>query len=191
MSDGDFSTLSDALGVPYDEDFSIDATNEKLMEDFGKMTKIEDEELRKAPSSTLELLQNEVVVIDEKKDSISYQLTTAKIHDVEFLSTEIKSLIVSSKGVLRILERELVLGSTPSMYEVYTKLLNTILAQYKELRQLNEAVAKLILENKKHNLEETKEDHKMILSGNELLDMINDVSNNNSLDSIDTEFELE
>ena len=182
-----FDTLSNSLGVEYEEDVHVDDMVEA--EEF--KSEIDDDELRDKCDVAISNIETEVQTIEDKKVSLQTQLTSAKIRDVEFLTTEIKSLILSSKGVLRTLESEIKVGAQARMYEVYGGLLNSITAQYKELRQLNESVAKFIIENKKQNLEEVKVDQKMTLTSADLNKMVAEAQENNSLDAIDATFEIE
>lgn len=184
-----FESLDNALDVKFEDEMKEVELNKKLYEKFTSMA--EEENIKDKSETAISDIESEVRDIEIKKDEIEHQITSAKIRDVEFLTTEIKSLIISSKAVLNTLEGDIKIGAAPRMYEVYATLLNAITTQYKELRQLNESVAKLIIENKKQNLETVKEDHKMMLSGNELLNMISDAQDNSELNDIDAEFIIE
>ncbi len=135
-------------------------------------------------------IQNEVANINDAKENIETALQSARIKDSNFLEKEIKSLILSSKTVLETLQRDIKVGAAPRMYEVYATLLNAITSQYKELRNLNESIAKFVIENKKQNLEEVKEDHKMVLSSTDALSLYMDAKEASQMDTIDAEFDI-
>ena len=173
-----------------DEDNKKEIDDDNELEDEDEFDSDEDDDDNDEDKSLI-TVEDQFNEINVKKDEIQNKMSSIKINDVEFLTSEIKTLIESSKGVLTTLERDITIGASPRMYEVYSGLLNAITSQYKELRQLNEAVAKVVIENKKQNLEEFKVDQKMRLTGNELLDMIHDANENNSLKAIDAEFEIQ
>ena len=183
-----FKQLSDSLGTDYDEELTDEEINTELNKEF--KSNVRDPELKNKAENVFEVAQQEIYEIEERKEDIQNQLVSAKIKDVDFLTHEIKSLILSTKRVLGTLEKDIKIGSSARMYEVYAGLVNAITAQYKELRQLNEAVAKFIIENKKQNLDEKKEEHKMVLNSNEMLDMYMQVQKDSQLNAIDADFEI-
>jgi hypothetical protein len=134
-------------------------------------------------------LQDEIQEIEDKKDKIKTGLI--EIEDADFLDKELKTLMVSSRSVLVKLEQELKIGSTARMYEVYAGMLNSLTAQYKELRQLNESVAKLKYDQNVKNPLSMAANNKILLSSDQLLDMIQDASNSSNMNAIEVDFEVE
>jgi len=183
-----FHNLSDALDTDYEEELTEKKLDEEFNNSFKSASKISD--IKQQSTDAFELIESEIHEIDLKKDDLQNQLMVAKIRDVDFLTHEIKSLILSSKRVLNTLEKDIKIGSAPRMYEVYASLLNAITSQYKELRQLNEAVAKFIIENKKQNLDEVKEEHKMVMNSTDMLNMFMDAKNNSEIETLDADFEI-
>lgn len=138
--------------------------------------------------NALQIIKNEVAEIEERKENIRTGLIEMK--DSYFLETEIKSLVLSSRSVLQRLDIEIKVGSNARMFEVYADLLNAITNQYKELRQLNESVAKLnVDQNKKSN--DTHGNDKITLTADQLLEMVNSASKNSQLNKIDAQFTIE
>jgi len=183
-----FHNLSDALETDYDEELTEKQLNTEFNKSFQSSASVA--KVRNQSNDTFELIEQELNEIDIRKDDLENQLVSAKIRDVDFLTREIKSLILSSKRVLSTLERDIKIGSAPRMYEVYASLLNAITSQYKELRQLNEAVAKFIIENKKQNLDEVKEEHKMVMNSTDMLNMFMNAKNNSEIETLNADFEV-
>lgn len=183
-----FFNIGEAINTEFVEEVSIEEIDAHIKEEFSSV--IDDVDLNKESNELMSDIQHEVANIEQKKDNLENALVTAKIKDAGFLETEIKSLILSSKKVLEVLEKDIKVGAPPRMYEVYATLLNAITGQYKELRALNESIAKFVIENKKQNLEEVKEDHKMMFKSTDALDALMAAKQNSIVDAIDADFEL-
>jgi hypothetical protein len=137
----------------------------------------------------IDKLENEVKVLQERKETFK---TSIDIEDEDYLKGELKSLIVTSKIVLEKLQTEIKIGSGPGMYDVYTNLLNSITNQLKELRQLNQAVAKVLLEkNKKKTIQDLGENGKISLTANQLMDMISTASEKSEMNRIEADFVID
>lgn len=183
-----FFNIGESLNTDFVEEASIKEIDEQIKEEFS--SEIDDEELKEESNNIVTSIQNEVHEIEVKKENLENTLMTARIKDAGFLEKEIKSLILSSKRVLETLEKDIKVGAPPRMYEVYATLLNAITGQYKELRSLNESIAKFVIENKKQNLDERKEDNKMILSSTDALSMYMDAKKNSQMDAVDADFDV-
>jgi hypothetical protein len=183
-----FIGVSKKLNVDYVPEPTIADLDKKLSDSYN--SKVKKANMKNRTQALITELQTEVQNIDNRKDLIEESINRAKINDAGFLEREIKSLILSSRRVLETLEKDIKLGSQPRMYEVYATLLGAITGQYKELRNLNESIAKFVIENKKQNLEEVKEDHKMMLSSDDALDMYMNAKSVSQMDSISAEFEI-
>ena len=183
-----FHKLGNALNAEYVPEQNMDEVDKQIKEEFSSV--IPDEDLKFKSNDVMGDIQREVININTRKDEIETALQTARIKDSNFLETEIKGLILSSKTVLQTLERDIKVGAAPRMYEVYATLLNAITGQYKELRNLNESIAKFVIENKKQNLDEVKEDHKMLLNSNDALDMYMAAKEASQMDTINAEFDI-
>lgn len=183
-----FYNLGETINTDFVEEVSVEELDEHIKEEFSSV--INDEELKEDSNSLITDIQSEVTSIEEKKEYIENALVTAKIKDAGFLEKEIKSLILSSKKVLEVLEKDIKVGAPPRMYEVYATLLNAITGQYKELRALNESIAKFVIENKKQNLEEVKEDNKMMFKSTDALDALMAAKQDSIIDSIDADFDI-
>jgi hypothetical protein len=183
-----FFSIGDSLDTEFVEEASMEEIDEQIKKEFS--SEIDDKDLKSKSTDLMESVQQEVDTINTKKEEIENALTTARIKDSNFLEKEIKGLILSSKRVLETLEKDIKIGAPPRMYEVYATMLNAITGQYKELRNLNESIAKFIIENKKQNLEEVKEDHKLILNSNDALDMYMKAKEDSQMDGIEAEFNV-
>ena len=183
-----FNKLGKVLDTEYVEEVSLKEIDEHIKEEFSSV--IDDEDLKLKSVDVVENIQREVININTRKDEIENALTTARIKDSNFLEKEIKGLILSSKNVLETLEKDIKIGAAPRMYEVYATLLNAITGQYKELRNLNESIAKFVIENKKQNLDEVKEDHKMMMNSNDALDLYMAAKEASQMDSIEADFDI-
>ena len=183
-----FKSIDDELNTEFIQEVTVEEIDKHIAEEFGSV--VNNKELRDESQMLMDNIQSTVADINQKKDEIEVSMGGARITDSNFLEKEIKSLILSSKSVLQTLENDIKIGSAPRMYEVYATLLNAITSQYKELRNLNESVAKFVLENKKHNLEETKEDHRIGLSSNDALNMYIKAKESSQMSNIDTEFDI-
>jgi len=183
-----FFSIGEALDAEFVEEASMEEIDEQIKEEFS--SELKDTKLKEKSTDLMTNVQNEVVTINEKKEELENALTTARIKDSNFLEKEIKGLILSSKRVLETLEKDIKIGAPPRMYEVYATMLNAITGQYKELRSLNESIAKFVLENKKQNLEETKEDHKLVLNSNDALNMYIKAKELSQMDRIDADFTI-
>lgn len=179
-----YKSINDVFDSEFIEELSVDELNKQISEEFSEI--LGDKET----NALIKSIGSELTSLSEKTEQISNALVTAKIQDSEFLEKEIKSVMLSSRRVLEIVEKNIKIGASPRDVEVYSTLLNAITGQFKELRNLNESMAKLVIENKKQNLEEVKEDHKMILSSNDALNMLMQARTNSKTNAIDADFDI-
>jgi len=197
----EFRNLGNAFNADFVQEKSKGLITKKLSETLKILAEedeedcpIEFEKMKNSTNIVMNEIKNDVLEIDTMMSNINTNipnaLSTANIRDSEFLEREIKSVLLSSKRVLGTLEKDIKIGAAPRMYEVYATLLGAITNQHKELRNLNESVAKFIIENKKQNLEEVKEDHKMMLSSNDVLDMFINAKNDSNMGAIDADFDV-
>jgi len=182
-----FSSLDELFGVEFEKEQSIKDIDDELST---FKSNVNDPVLKKDANTLMKDIKTEIAEIDTKKEELQTNLVGARIKDSEFLELEIKSLILSSKRVLQTLEKDIKVGAQPRMYEVYATLLGAITSQYKELRNLNESIARFVLENKKQNFEEVKEEHKMIMSSSDLLSMYQNAKDNSQMDALETTFDI-
>jgi len=183
-----FFSMGKELDAEFVEEATIEEIDEHIKTEFSSVIKNKD--LKSQSNNLMESVQQEVAAINTKKEEIENALTSARIKDSNFLEKEIKGLILSSKRVLETLEKDIKIGASPRMYEVYAVMLNAITGQYKELRSLNESIAKFVLENKKQNLEEVKEDHKMVMNSNDALSLYMKAKEESTMGEIDTDFQI-
>jgi hypothetical protein len=179
-----YKNINNALNSEFAEELSDVELNAEISKKFLSVVGGND------VNHLMENIGNEVRDITLKTEQLSNSLTIARIHDAEFLEREMKSVMLSSRRVLETVEKDIKIGSSPRSVEVYSGLITAITGQFKELRNLNESMAKLVLENKKQNLDEVKEDHKMILSSNDALDMYMNARTNSQMNSIDADFDI-
>jgi hypothetical protein len=179
-----FGGINKALGIEFIQELKPEELNKQISEEFSSI--IGDKET----TALINSISGEVRDLSVKTEQISNALTTARIQDAEFLEREMKSVMLSSRRVLETVEKNIKIGASPRDVEVYSGLITAITGQFKELRNLNESMAKFVLENKKQNLEEVKEDHKMMLSSNDALDMYMNARTNSQMSSIDADFDI-
>lgn len=175
------NTLFDAEFV---EELSMEELNKQISEEFSDV--LGDE----GTNALMKSIGSELTSMSEKTNQISNALGVARIQDADFLDREMKSVMLSSRRVLEIVEKNIKIGSSPRDVEVYSSLISSITGQFKELRNLNESMAKFVLENKKQNLDEVKEDHKMMLSSNDALNMLMQARTNSKTNAIDADFDI-
>ena len=113
------------------------------------------------------------------------------IRDSDFVSHELKGLIESSKTVLDKLDADIVIGSQPRMYEVYSQLTNSITAQLKELRQLHESVAKMKINQGKMKISDVGSNDKIQLTSDQLLKMLDKAKEHSEMNKIDANFKVD
>ncbi len=177
------------IGNEFDTEFDTVPTEEEL----NTLVLDEVESVIGTSTDGIDQITGEIAIIEEKKLEIEHALNTAKLKDAGYLENELKEMILASKAVLSVLQSDIKRGTQPRMYEVYATLTNTIVGQYKELRQLNESVAKLVVEFGKHDLNERKEDNKVSMHMNtvDIMDMYLSVKNEDSeLDALDADFDV-
>jgi len=181
---GIYKNINDVFNAEFIEELSVDELNKQISEEFSEV--LGDKET----NALMKSIGNELTSLSAKTEQISRSLAIAEIHDAEFLEREMKSVMLSSRRVLETVEKNIKIGASPRDVEVYASLINAITGQFKELRNLNESMAKFVLENKKQNLEEVKEDHKMVLSSNDALDMLMNARSNSKTHAIDADFDI-
>lgn len=168
MSDlsGAFEGLDDAFDTNFDKENSlVEAERREVQE-----------------------LKDEMDAIEERKNKIKGSL---QIEDSGYLNKEIKECIRSARSVLNRLDMDIKVGSQARMYEVYAALMNSITLQFKELRQLNEAIVKINIKQNKANVNNLQGNEKISLTANQLLDMVKAASDKSELNKIDANFEIE
>jgi len=109
----------------------------------------------------------------------------------EYVSTEIKGLIDSSKDVLGRLDATIKIGGAPRLFEVYSQLTNSITAQLKEFRQMHETVAKIKLEEKKKNISKIESGDEITFTSEQVLDLVSKERNRSEINEVDAEFTIE
>ena len=138
-------------------------------------------------------VENEIKAVEERKNEIS-EIVEGKhltLQDQEFLRDEIKSLIETTTMVMNQLRDDLKIGSPPRLYEVFSTLANSKIAQLKELRELEKTIMNAQLfspdidggngKNKAGKSEIT-------MTGSALLDLIKEAKEKNTMDKVDAEF---
>ena len=179
-----YSSINDALDTDFIQELKPEELNRQIAEEFSSI--IGETET----TALMNSISNEVRDISVKTEQISNALAVARIKDAEFLEREMKSVMLSSRRVLETVEKNIKIGSSPRDIEVYSGLINSITGQFKELRNLNESMAKFVLENKKQNLDEVKEERKMMMSSTDALDMLIRARSNNHTNSVDADFDI-
>lgn len=139
--------------------------------------------------------KTEKQIVDTKpKKDISKVPDRLSIQDEDYIRDELKSMVEQGKDVLKTLRNDIAIGSPPRMYEVYADLMRATFENLRELRDLNSEIIKT--EYKKRDGGEkgksaAKTTNNLILSSSELLKMVNDAKENNSLKEVKAEFDFE
>ena len=148
---------------------------------------VDNDDFETDTSAVLESLEKEIEVITDKKNALTMK-AKEPLGDYNFVTSEIKSLIFSSRSVLNTLEQDIQVGASARMYEVYAQLLNSVTGTIRELIQMNQGIAELHLKDKK--IEKT--DGKRSLTAEKVMDIIaNAVKERTPMDAVDAEFTIE
>jgi len=145
-------------------------------------------------SSEIDKIEEEIQEIEDKKNELIVRSnkTDLVIKDQDYLEEEIKELIDNSKTVLQKLQNDIKIGSPARMYEVYAELLNSVLNQYKELRELNKMIESMkIMSGAGFRPSVEEKDNKISLTSDQLIDVVNKAKKNSQLNAIDASFEIE
>lgn len=161
-----FDGLNTAFNTSYDHD-DVDAEDVKAVQ----------------------VIENEIADIEKRKNDVKTGLI--EMQDSDFLTKEIKSLVLSSRGVLQRLDDEIKIGSNGRMWEVYAAMMNAISNQYKELRMLNESIVKFSMEQKHKNINDIQGNDKIALTADQLLDMVKAASDKSEMNNVKAEFTIE
>ena len=137
----------------------------------------------------VQVIENEIADIEKRKNDVKSGLI--QMDDADFLTKEIKSLVLSSRDVLQRLDDEIKIGSNGRMWEVYAGMMNAISNQYKELRQLNESVVKFNIEQKHKNIGDVQGGDKIALTADQLLDMVRAASEKSEINKVEANFTIE
>lgn len=159
-------------------------------ESFDKMSKVFDTSF-----SATENIETDISIIENKKKELLERIkdkSTDIIKDQNWLDFEIKTLIVESRNVLHKLESDIKIGSSPRHFEVYAKLLESVLSQYKELRDMNRMIWEMERDslNRRENPIDNNSKNKIEFTATQLSDFVKKIKDNNSLNSIDANFEV-
>ena len=124
---------------------NIEKNFEGLTSAFNTTFKMEDKDVEELINNT----EQQVQLIEEKKNELVLNKKELMIKDQTFLETELKSLIINTRTMLSKLESEIKIGSKSGYFDSYAKLSTAVANQLKELREFNVAVVQMELERTK------------------------------------------
>ncbi len=138
-------------------------------------------------------LKNQIQVIEDKKNELAKAVNTMpSLKDQGYMNDQIKTLILGSRTVLTKLEQDIKVGSQARMYEVYAKLLESVLKQFTELRILNETIHKIEVDYKKDKVDITNiGDQPIPLTADQLLAIVDNARESSQMGAIDAEFTID
>lgn len=138
-----------------------------------------------------ENVEKQIQIINEKKQSLIKKTSEGVVlQNQKFLEVEIKSLIMSSRSVLQKLEDDIKVGTNPRSFEVYAKLLEAVLKQYQELRELNKLIYDVSKEERDINISKIGK-KKISLDATQLLDLVDKAREKSLISRVDAKFEIE
>ena len=156
-----------------------------------------DKKLNASFDSQLDDVEKSLDEFNQKKTEMVEKSKAGKytLEDEEYMRFEIKTLIQGSRTIMDKLEQDIKIGSQPRVFEVYSALLKTTFDGLKELRELNKTVADLEIESDKpkigaENKTINNTTNNFVLTGKDLLSMINQAKEENSLKEVTATFEL-
>lgn len=142
-------------------------------------------------TAVVSAIENEIEEVKEKKNElVKFSKNDITLEDKEYLNTEIKSLVKISKGVLEKLNKDIKIGTPPRVAEVFATLANSIVAQLKELRELN----KMVMDTEILNVPvdpKPNASFNVKMTGSEMLELFEKMQKDSKLQKIDAEFKIE
>jgi hypothetical protein len=140
----------------------------------------------------IEEIKHEIEVIDEKKNAIANKdIKSITLEDQAFLQDELKTLIMISRTILSRLESDIKIGTPIRNYEVCAILLNAVTNQYKELRELNKAIADIQINQGRLNNNNSNTGNKISLTADQLLNMVDKARARSDINKIEAVFKVE
>lgn len=167
-----------------EENSSFDNLDAALDTDF-----VTDDENTNKALARLEEKKNELVQRAESTDDI-------RIEDAEYMRYELKMLIMNSLCVLEKLSQDIQIGSKVREHEVYFSGVGSVRDIIKELRELDKNIADLKLAKQKTEKAESGKlnnngtINNFYVSNEELEEMMDHASKNNSLNDVEAKFQI-
>ena len=147
-------------------------------------------------SSDLEISSTQLATVEESPKAVAVPKQEEEMYaDEDYLRADLKDLISKSKKVLDTLGKDIMLGSQPRLHEVYATLLNSTVAAYKELGDLNRNMAETQVKMKKINssgkpIASAGKDGTIPLTANQLSLMLENARKNSSMNEITVDFKV-
>jgi hypothetical protein len=138
-------------------------------------------------------IESDIAIIEKKKNELLDRIKPKDggvFRDSEWLDFELKTLICESRNILHKLDSDIKIGSSPRHFEVYAKLLDSVLQQYKELRDMNKMIWDMQREPEISNGKQTTNENKISFTANQLSDFVKKLKDNNSMNNIDADFKI-
>lgn len=136
-------------------------------------------------------VDKDINVIEIKKNEIVTKVKTTPTlyQDQDFIRTELKTLIMSSRTVMYKVEQDIKIGADARKIEVYAKLLEAVGKQYQSLMELDKNIFEAQVRTNSFDISNLG-NNRISLSSEQLLDMINKASSESQMNAIDAHFEI-
>ena len=134
-------------------------------------------------------IKNEVQEFtNETKELANVSINT--LEDKQYIQDGIKKTLEMGTSVLEKLKSDIKVGSNPRMYEVFSKMMDSMNRGFQELRDLNKTVVDLQIFND-GPIENAPAKVEIKMTGKELLDFIEKTKKESELNRVDADFEVE
>lgn len=161
----------------------MDESFKKLSEEFN---------VDSSQETSISALDDELQDIESKKEQYLQKINTSKsitLKDQEYIDEELKTLITSSKTVLKKLEQDCKIGASARQFEVYFQGINSIASLIKELRDLNRMLFDLsiIKDDPEENEDDSKNNN---FTAGQLLSLVKEAQKDKENEAIEIDFDL-
>ncbi|HON84051.1 MAG TPA: hypothetical protein PLI22_07980 [Caldisericia bacterium] len=134
---------------------------------------------------TVEQKKNEIKEIVQKKNEVGFT-----IEDQGFLIEEVKGLMKLTDSVMVKLEKDIKIGSSASMYEVFSLLANSKVNQLRELRELYKTIMEMSIFGDEESNNKSKNNEDVSMTATDLLKIIKEAQKSSSLNAIEASFSV-
>lgn len=149
-------------------------------------------------SADLETVTTQLEPIQEFQTAVAVPEQPEEMYaDKEYLRNDLKALIDKSKKVLDTLGKDIMMGSSPRLHEVYATLLNSTVTAYRELGELNKNIAETQVKIQKINSSGKggggsggSKDGTIRLTAPQLSQMIETARKNSTMNEITVDFKV-
>lgn len=164
-----------------------------MNESFEKLNKLFNTE--SGFDESIKEVNNELQIVEQKKNEIK-EIVQKKnevgftIEDQGFLIEEVKGLMKLTDSVMVKLEKDIKIGSSASMYEVFSLLANSKVNQLRELRELYKTIMEMSIFGDEESNNKSKNNEDVSMTATDLLKIIKEAQKSSSLNAIEASFSV-